>query len=97
MEPKTVVRNLLASGNTTNAEKLIKDGEYATVFLTAASKIKHFNKKKNKKKILTCKEKRRLNIFKLNNEEQKYSTAKIIHKLWKSYIKDLLNLNDNQK
>ncbi|CAD5114843.1 DgyrCDS3879 [Dimorphilus gyrociliatus] len=97
MEPKKVVKNLLASGNTTNAEKLIRDGAYATVFLSAASKYKHFNKKKNKKKVLTCKEKKNLHLFKLNNEEQKYSTAKLIHKLWKSYIKDLLNLNDNQR
>ncbi|ELT93186.1 hypothetical protein CAPTEDRAFT_156834 [Capitella teleta] len=48
--------------------------------------------KKKKQKQLTSREIRRLRVFQLKSEGQRYSHYISLHKLWCSYIKDLVDL-----
>merc|ERR1712018_807165 len=90
------LHDFLAKNTPPNRKEEIKeDFKYKVHYLDNVGQTKghKYNRKATKRKRLTCKEKRKLKLFKLDKEEQEYELYLPLHKLWQDYARDLLQLD----
>lgn len=92
----TSLHNFLEKNTPPNRKEEIKeDFKFKVHYLDNVGRTKghKYNHKAKKRKRLTCKEKHKLKLFKLDKDDQEYELYLPLHQLWQDYARDLLQID----